>query len=101
MAEVRQFYLVYPIRDTVRLDSNWTQYRHIMREENEKALMNVGDNPPIGIILCADKSDAIVKYTPPENNKQIFAAKYQLYLPSEEELRREVTAEIRRLQETK
>lgn len=33
-------------------------------------MMNEGDNPPIGIVLCADKSDAVVKYTLPENNKE-------------------------------
>jgi hypothetical protein len=66
-----------------------------------RELMNEGDNPPIGVILCADKSDAIVKYTLPENNKQIFASKYQLYLPSEEELRQEVKAEIKRLEAEK
>lgn len=55
-----------------------------------RELMNEGDNPPIGIVLCADKSDAIVKYTLPENNSQIFAAKYFTYLPTEEELKREL-----------
>ena len=52
--------------------------------------MNEGDNPPIGIVLCADKSDAIVKYTLPESNNQIFASKYFTYLPTEEELKREL-----------
>lgn len=55
-----------------------------------RELMNEGDNPPIGIVLCADKSDAIVKYTLPENNNQIFASKYFTYLPTEDELRREL-----------
>jgi len=55
-----------------------------------RELMNEGDNPPIGIVLCADKSDAIVKYTLPENNSQIFASKYFTYLPTEEELKREL-----------
>ncbi len=55
-----------------------------------RELMNEGDNPPIGIVLCADKSDAIVKYTLPEDNKQIFASKYMTYIPSEEEFRREL-----------
>ena len=41
-----------------------------------RELMNEGDNPPIGIVLCDDKSDAVVKYTLPEDNKQIFASKY-------------------------
>ena len=51
-----------------------------------RELMNEGDNPPIGIVLCADKSDAVVKYTLSEENTQIFASKYKLYLPTEEEL---------------
>lgn len=37
-----------------------------------REMMNDGDNPPIGIILCADKSDTIVKYTLSENNTQIL-----------------------------
>lgn len=58
-----------------------------------RELMNEGDNPPIGIVLCADKSDAIVKYTLPENNNQIFASKYFTYLPTEDELKRELRLE--------
>ena len=55
-----------------------------------RELMNEGDNPPIGILLCADKSDTLVKYTLAEDNNQIFASKYKPYLPSEEELKREL-----------
>ena len=55
-----------------------------------REMMNEGDNPPIGIILCADKSDQIVKYTLPESNNQIFASKYKLYLPTEEEFKKEL-----------
>lgn len=43
-----------------------------------RELMNEGDNPPIGIVLCADKSEQVVKYTLPEDNSQIFASKYKL-----------------------
>ena len=55
-----------------------------------RQLMNEGDNPPIGIVLCADKSDTLVEYTLPEDNNQIFAAKYLPYMPTKEELRREL-----------
>lgn len=55
-----------------------------------RELMNEGDNPPIGIVLCAEKNDAVVKYTLPEGNNQIFASKYFTYLPTEEELKREL-----------
>jgi predicted nuclease of restriction endonuclease-like (RecB) superfamily len=51
------------------------------------------ENPPIGILLCADKNDAVVRYTLPENNTQIFAARYQLYLPTEHELRSQIEQE--------
>lgn len=64
----------------------------------ERELMNEGDNPPIGIVLCADKSESIVKYTLPENETQIFASKYKLYLPSEEELSQELQREYRALE---
>lgn len=55
-----------------------------------REMMNEGDNPPIGIVLCANKSDSMVKYTLPEDNTQIYAAKYLPYMPSEEELRKEL-----------
>ena len=58
-----------------------------------RELMNEGDNLPIGIVLCADKSDSVVKYTLPEDNNQIFASKYKLYMPTEEELKSELTRE--------
>ena len=64
-------------------------YVHYFQEE----MMNEGDNPPIGIVLCAAKSDSIVKYTLPKGEKQIFASKYMLYLPSEEELLLELKKE--------
>ena len=56
-------------------------------------MMNEGDNLPIGIVLCADKSDSVVKYTLPEDNNQIFASKCKLYMPTEDELRRELAKE--------
>ncbi len=55
------------------------------------------ENPTIGILLCADKNDAVVKITLPENNKTIVASKYQLYLPTEEQLLEEVKKEIDKL----
>ena len=59
----------------------------------ERELMNEGDNPPIGIVLCADKSDAVVRYTLPESETQVLASKCKLYLPSEEELLKELKRE--------
>lgn len=55
------------------------------------------ENPSIGILLCADKNDAVVKITLPENNKTIIASKYQLYLPTEQQLIEEVMKEIEKM----
>ncbi len=46
------------------------------------------DNPTIGVILCTEKDETIVKYSVLAENEQLFASKYRLYLPKEEELRR-------------
>ena len=51
------------------------------------------ENPTIGILLCADKNDAVVRYILPADEKQIFASRYKLYLPSEEEILREIQAQ--------
>ena len=58
-----------------------------------RQMMNEGDNPPIGIVLCADKSDTLVEYTLPEDNNQIYAAKYLPYMPTKDELKRELKLE--------
>ena len=55
------------------------------REEHEA--------PTVGIVLCSDKNDAMVKITLPEDNHQIHASRYRLYLPTEEELREELERE--------
>ena len=57
-----------------------------------------GDNPTLGVILCPDKNDAVVKYTLGEQQERnIFASRYQLHLPTEQELERELRREIRQL----
>ena len=90
------------IRNPVVLEFlNIKQATNLYEKDLETALINHlqafllemgSDNPPIGIILCADKSEAIVRYTLPEDNKQIFASKYMLYLPTEQELKNEIYA---------
>ena len=63
-------------------------------------MMNEGDNPPVGLLLCAQKSNTLVQLTLPEDNRQIYAAKYMPYLPTEEELKRELNlAEFKKLVE--
>ncbi|MDR1110152.1 MAG: PDDEXK nuclease domain-containing protein [Deltaproteobacteria bacterium] len=51
------------------------------------------DNPTIGIILCADKGESMVKYSVLADNENLFASKYMLYLPTEDELKRELERE--------
>ena len=51
------------------------------------------DNPTLGIVLCADTDEDIAKYSVLHGNEQLFASKYKLYLPTEEELRAEIEAQ--------
>ena len=55
---------------------------------------NESDNPTIGIILCTDKDETIVKYSHINSKDNLFVSKYQLYLPSEEELKREIERDV-------
>ncbi len=57
------------------------------------------DNPTIGLVLCSQKSEAVVKYSVLSDNQQLFTAKYMPYLPSEEELKEELERERRRVVE--
>ena len=56
------------------------------------------ENPTIGILLCADKNNTLVKYSLPEDNKTIMASKYQLYLPSEKQLLNELKRELKNIE---
>ena len=57
------------------------------------------DNPTLGIVLCSNRNEAIVKYSILHENKQLFASKYLLYLPSEDELKKEIERERKLLDE--
>ena len=56
------------------------------------------ENPTIGILLCADKNDSVVRFSLPENNKTILSGKYQLYLPTENQILEELKKELDELQ---
>ena len=64
--------------------------------KNKKTFLNnelkqgEGDNPTIGIVLCSDTDDDIVRYFVMHGNEQLFASKYKLYLPTKEELKAEI-----------
>ncbi len=56
------------------------------------------DNPAIGIILCTEKDETIVKYSVLAENKKLFTSKYRLYLPDEEELKELIDRDRKRLE---
>ena len=64
----------------------------------QRELTAPDENPPIGIVLCTDKSEAVVRYALPEGNTQIFASRYKLHLPTEEELAAELQRERRQIE---
>ncbi len=69
-------------QDVGQLDMYVRMYDELKRTET--------DNPTIGILLCTDKDETIVKYSMLSVNKQLFASKYMLYLPTEKELKAEI-----------
>jgi hypothetical protein len=60
----------------------------------EKEVKLPGDNPTIGLILCAEKNEAMAKYTLLKGSKTLFASKYKLYLPTEKELKEELKVNV-------
>lgn len=69
-------------QDVGQMDMYIRMYDELKRTE--------GDNPTLGIVLCADTDEDIARYSILHGNEQLFASKYKLYLPSEEELRAEI-----------
>ncbi len=59
------------------------------------------ENPTIGILLCANKNDGVVKFTLPENERNIVASQYKLYLPTEQQLLEAVNIELQNFEEAK
>ena len=69
-------------QDVGQMDMYIRMYDELKRSE--------GDNPTIGIVLCSDTDDDIARYSVMHGNEQLFASKYKLYLPTEEELKAEI-----------
>jgi predicted nuclease of restriction endonuclease-like (RecB) superfamily len=72
-------------QDVGQIDTYVRIYDQLKKEPN--------DNPTIGLILCSQKSEAVAKYSVLSDGKQLFASKYLPYLPSEEDLRKELKRE--------
>ena len=69
-------------QDVGQMDMYVRMYDEMVRQE--------GHNPTIGLLLCAETDEDIARYSVLNNNDQLFAAKYLTYMPTEEELRREI-----------
>lgn len=67
----------------------------------EDKIKQESDNPTIGLILCSEKNNAIVKYSLLNDSKQIFASKYKMYLPTEQELKKEIERERQQIEQEK
>ena len=82
-------------QDIGQMDMYVRMYDELKRNEN--------DNPTLGIILCADTDEDIAKYSILHGNEKLFATKYKLYLPDEQQLKAEIEVqkEIFRLQHEK
>ena len=72
-------------QDVGQMDMYIRMYDELKKQE--------GDNPTIGIVLCSDTDEDIARYSVLNGNEQLFASKYKLYLPTEEELRAEIEAQ--------
>lgn len=72
-------------QDVGQMDMYVRMYDELKRTE--------GDNPTIGIILCSETDEDIARYSVLKGNEQLFASKYKLYLPTDEELRAEIEAQ--------
>ena len=68
--------------------------RYFEKEEKKKE-----DNPTIGLILCSDKNESMVRYTLLDERRSVFASKYKLYLPTEDELKKELARERERIEQ--
>jgi predicted nuclease of restriction endonuclease-like (RecB) superfamily len=64
----------------------------------DREVIGEGDSPTIGLVLCTEKNDAVVRYVLADKSRQIFASRYQLYLPTEAELQDELKRELARVE---
>lgn len=86
---ILKFFLIIDLKaeplthqDIGQMDMYVRYFEEKMRQET--------DNPTIGLILCTEKDKTIVKYSLLNDSNQIFASKYMLYLPTEQELKKEI-----------
>ncbi|HSA34404.1 MAG TPA: PDDEXK nuclease domain-containing protein [bacterium] len=91
---ILKFYLLIDLKVGELTHQDVGQMDSYVRMFDDKYLTD-GDNPTIGLILCAKKNETIAKYSVLKERKQLFASKYMLYLPTEKELALELGRERR------
>jgi len=63
----------------------------------DREIRDESDNPTLGLVLCTDKNEKMVEYLLSKENEQIFASRYKLFLPAEQELETELIREMKLL----
>ena len=98
----RQFYLCFNDLEIVNTrvhNLTWSHFRSIIQIADPKArewyVNDENDNPTIGILLCTETDKVLAKYSVLNGSEQLFAAKYMAYMPTEEELSREIEQQKR------
>ncbi len=93
---VLKCYIIIDIKTHPLTHGDLGQMQLYVNYYDEKCLSD-GDNPTIGLILCTEKNDAMVKYTLGDKAQKIFASKYQFHLPTEKELEEELKREMKKI----
>ncbi|MDJ0626435.1 MAG: PDDEXK nuclease domain-containing protein [Candidatus Caenarcaniphilales bacterium] len=93
-------YVVVDLK-TTKLDHGDLGQMQLYVNYYDREIRTEEDNPTIGLILCTSKNDSVVRYILDEKNQQIFASRYRLELPSEDELKRELEYEQRLVENIK
>lgn len=98
---MRKFYLTFPKSETLSHQLTWSHYFELLKCDDigqmnlylnyfKNEVCQPDDNPPVGIVLGARKDELLMEYALQGIDNQLFAARYQLYLPNREELQSEL-----------
>lgn len=90
-------YVIIELKTTTLSHSDLGQIQFYVNYFDEE-VKTKSDNPTIGLVLCTEKCDAMVRYTLADKAKQIFASTYQFHLPTVSELERELVREIKEIE---
>ena len=92
---MKQFYVTFPAGSLIPEDLGQMQMYVNFFDRHQRAAW---ESPTVGFVLCSEKNSAMVRITLPEEDRRIHAPRYQLYLPTEDELREELVSERERIE---